>query len=110
MASVNKLSYTLGALSGASGSSDVLILEQLTVDHVLFVKVADFSTTTLTVKVMTSHNGSDFAQISSTNITANGNSLIAVTTPLTHVRIDWTMAGGAQTATVAAVLSYDKRR
>lgn len=110
MASVTKLTPTLGALSGASGASNVLILEQLTVDHVLFVKVTNFNTTTLTVKVMTSHDGSDFATLVSDTIAANGNTLITVPAPLTHVRIDWTMAGGAQTATVSAALCYDKRR
>jgi hypothetical protein len=43
-------------------------------------------------------------------LTAAGKSVLAVPTPLAHVKLDWTMAGGAQTATVAASLCYDKRR
>lgn len=110
MASVSKLDLTLGAISGASGSSAPIVLEQLTVDHVLFLNVAAFSTTTLTVNVMSSPDGSNFAQIATVNLTATGKSVLAVPTPMAHVRLDWVMAGGAQTATVSASLCYDKRR
>lgn len=110
MASVSKHLFTLGSLSGASGSSNVVVLEQLTVDHVLFLNVSAFSTTTLAVKVMSSPDGTNYAQIATINLTATGNTVLAVATPLAHVKIDWTMAGGAQTATVSAVLCYDKRR
>lgn len=110
MASVSKLNFTLGALTGASGTTSSVVLEQLTVDHVLFLNVSAFSTTTLTVNVQSSPDGTNFAQIATVNLTATGNSVLAIPTPMAHVRIAWTMAGGAQTATVAASLCYDKRR
>lgn len=110
MASVSKSALTLGSIAGASGSSGAVVLEQLTVDHVLFLNVTAFSTTTLTVNVMTSPDGLNFAQIATVGITGTGKSVLAVPTPLAHVKIDWTMAGGAQTATVDAQLCYDKRR
>jgi len=110
MASVSKLNFTLGSLSGASGTGGTIILEQLTVDHVLFVNVSAFSTTTLTLNVLSSPDGVNFAQIATVALTAAGKSVLAVPTPLAHVKLDWTMAGGAQTATVAASLCYDKRR
>jgi hypothetical protein len=110
MASVSKLDLSLGAISGAGGSSSAVVLEQLTVDHVLFLNVSAFSTTTLTVNVMSSPDGTNFAQIATVNLTATGKSVLAVPTPMSHVKIDWTMVGGAQTATVSAALCYDKRR
>jgi hypothetical protein len=110
MASVSKFLITLGSISGASGSTGSVVLEQLTVDHVLFLNVSAFSTTTLTINVMTSPDGVNFAQIATAALTATGKSVLAVPTPLAHVKIDWTMAGGAQTATVEASLCYDKRR
>jgi hypothetical protein len=110
MASVAKQTLTLGSISGGSGSSSTIVLEQYSVDHVLFLNVSAFSTTTLAISVMGSPDGTNFAQLASVNITAAGNSVLAVPTPLAHVKINWTMAGGAQTATVAASLCYDKRR
>lgn len=110
MASVAKLNVTLGSLSGASGSSSSVVLEPYTVDHVLFLNVSAFSTTTLAISVMGSPDGTNYAQIASVNITASGNTVLAVPTPLAHLKINWTMAGGAQTATVNASLCYDKRR
>lgn len=110
MASVSKSVFTLGPISGASGSAGSVVLEQLTVDHVLFLNVTAFSTTTLTINVMTSPDGVSFAQIATVALTGTGKSVLAVPTPLAHVKLDWTMAGGAQTATVEASLCYDKRR
>ena len=110
MASVSKAALTLGSISGASGSSSAVVLEQLTVDHVLFLNVTALSTTTLTVNVMSSPDGTNFAQIATVALTATGKSVLAVPTPMAHVKINWTMAGGAQAATVDASLCYDKRR
>lgn len=110
MASVSKLNFTLGSLSGASGSGGTIILEQLTVDHVLFINVSAFSATTLAVNVMSSPDGVNFAQIATVSLTATGKSVLAVPTPMAHVKLDWTLSGGAQTATVEASLCYDKRR
>ena len=110
MASVSKVNFSLGAISGASGTGGTVILEQLTVDHVLFLNVSAFSATTLTVNMLSSPDGSNFAQIATVNLTATGNSVLAIPTPMAHVKLNWTLAGGAQTATVAASLCYDKRR
>lgn len=110
MASVSKVELSLGALTGASGSSPAIVLEQLTVDHVLFLNVTVLGATTFTANVMASPDGTNFAQIATTAITATGKTVLAVPTPLAHVKIDWTLAGGAQTATVSAMLCYDKRR
>lgn len=110
MASVSKIDLSLGAISGGSGSSGTIVLEALTVDHVLFLDITAFSATTLTVNVMSSPDGVNFAQVATVAKTATGKSVLAVPTPLSHVKLDWTLAGGAQTATVSASLCYDKRR
>lgn len=110
MASVSKYALSLGSLSGASGSSDRISLEQHTVDHVLALNVTAFGAVTLGISIKTSHDGTNFAEIATGSITSTGLKLITVPVPLTFVRVDWTLAGGAQTATVSGVICYDKRR
>jgi hypothetical protein len=110
MASVNKITLSLGALSGASGSANAINLEQLTVDHVLAVTVSAFGATTLTFSVKTSIDGVNYAEVATNSFTATGTKFLSVPLPLSYVRVDWTLAGGAQTATVAAAICYDKRR
>lgn len=111
MASVSKIDLSLGAISGGSGSSGTIVLEALTVDHVLFLDITALGAgTTLTVNVMSSPDGVNFAQVATVAKTATGKSVLAVPTPLSHVKLDWTLASGTTTATVSASLCYDKRR
>lgn len=110
MASVSKYQIGLGSLSGASGSAEKISLEQHTVDHVLALNVSAFGATTLSISVKTSPDGVNFAEIATGSATATGLKLIAVPSPLSYIRVDWTLAGGAQTATVDGALCYDKRR
>ena len=110
MASVAKYPVSLGALAGASGASDRITLEQFTVDHVLALNVSALAATTLGISVKTSHDGLNFAEVATASITSTGLKLITVLAPLTFVRVDWTLAGGAQTGTVSGALCYDKRR
>lgn len=110
MASVNKLNITLGALSGASGSTSAHSLEALTVDHVLAVNVTAFASTTLALSIKTSPDGTNFVEVATLSFTATGLKIVSVPNLCTHIRLDWTLAGGAQTATATASLCYDKRR
>jgi hypothetical protein len=110
MASVSQYPIALGSLSGASGSADRIALEQHTVDHVLCMNVSALGATTLGISVKTSCDGTNFAEIATLSITSTGVKLLAVPTPLSFIRVDWTLSGGATTATVAAALCYDKRR
>ena len=110
MASVNKINLDLGSLSGASGSSSKVALEQLSVDHVLCLDVSVLGATTLGLSVKTSCDGVSFAEIATGSATATGVKLVSIPSPLSYVRVDWTLAGGAQTATVSGAICYDKRR
>jgi len=110
MASVSQYQIALGSLSGASGYAPKVALEQHTIDHVLCMNVSALGATTLGISVKTSCDGNNFAEIAALSITSTGVKLLAVPTPLSFIRVDWTLAGGATTATVGAVLCYDKRR
>lgn len=112
MASVSKYAVTLGALSGASGSADKISLEQFTVDHVLALQVSALGAgTTLAISVKSSPDGTNFAEIATlAGVVTTGLKLITVPAPLSFVRVDWTLTGGVQTATVSGALCYDKRR
>jgi hypothetical protein len=111
MASVSKYNIGLGSLSGASGSADKVSLEQHTVDHVFAADVSALSGgTTLAFSIKTSIDGVSFAEIATGSATATGLKLITVPSPLSFVRVDWTLTGGVQTATVSGAICYDKRR
>lgn len=110
MASVTKIPLNLAALAGASGSSAKVSLEQLTVDHVLAIYVSALGATTLSLSVKTSLDGSHFAEVATASVTGTGLKLVTIPTALSYLRLDWTLAGGAQTATVSASVCYDKRR
>jgi len=110
MASVSKITLDLGSLSGASGSSSKVALEQFSVDHVLCLNVSVLGATTLGLSVKTSCDGVNFAEIATGSATATGVKLMSIPSPLSYVRVDWTLAGGAQTATVSGAICYDKRR
>lgn len=111
MASVSKIDLSLGSISGASGSSGTIVLEQLTVDHVLFLDITALGVgTTLAINVMSSPDGTNFAQVATTSKTSTGKSVLAVSNVMSHVKLDWTLTSGTTTATVGASLCYDKRR
>lgn len=112
MASVSKISLSLGALSGASGSADKVSLEQFTVDHVLALNVTALGAgTTLALSIKTSADGTNFAEVATlAGVVATGLKLVSIPTPLSFVRVDWTLTAGVQTATVSGAICYDKRR
>lgn len=110
MASVSKISLSLESLAGASGESEKVSLEQLTTDHVLAVHVSALGATTLGLSVKTSLDGVTFAEVATGSVTGTGLKLVTIPTALSYLRLDWTLAGGAQTATVSAAICYDKRR
>lgn len=121
MASVGKAVAQSGAISGGSGTSAVLGLEQLSTDLIPTVQVSELGAgTALAVTFQHSPDGTYWDDVSALATTAGGASLaapgimlyqVSPTTPLYGlVRFSWTLTGGTQTATATFSVYYDKRR
>lgn len=121
MASVSKAISQTGAISGGSGNTAVLSLEQLTTDFIPTVQVSALGAgTALAVSFQHSPDGTHWKTVGSLQTVSGGSSLSAAgiltlsvppTTPLYgQVRFSWTLTGGTTTATATFSVYYDKRR
>lgn len=121
MASVAKAISQTGEISGGSGTSAVLSLEQLTTDFIPTVQVTALGAgTTLAVIFQHSPDGTYWDDVATLQTPAGASSTSAVgilfsqlpnTAPLYGlVRFSWTLTAGAQTATATFSVYYDKRR
>lgn len=121
MASVAKALAQSGAVSGGSGTSAVLSLEQLTTDFIPTVQVSALGAgTSLAVTFQQSPDGTYWDDVATLQTPAGAGTLAAPgilfsqlsnATPIYGlVRFSWTLTGGTQTATATFSVYHDKRR
>lgn len=121
MASVGKAVAQSGAISGGSGTSAVLGLEQLSTDFIPTVQVSSLGAgTALAVTFQHSPDGTYWDDVATLQTPAGASSLSAPgilfsqlpsTTPIYGlVRFSWTLTAGTQTATASFSVFHDKRR
>jgi hypothetical protein len=121
MASVGKAVAQSGAISGGSGTSAVLSLEQFVTDLIPTVQVSALGAgTTLAVTFQHSPEGTYWKDVVALQNVSGGTTLavagillkeLANTSPVYgNVRFSWTLTGGTTTATAIFSVYYDKRR
>lgn len=121
MSSVNKVVAQIGAISGASGSTQAFSLEMFATDLIPTVEVSALGAgTSLAVSFQHSPDKVNWKTVATLETVSGGSSLAATgillkelvnTAPVYgNVRFSWTLTGGTTTATATFSVYHDKRR